>query len=230
VAVNGGTVTAAGWSTGGGNTVTIDHGGGIATRYLHLAAPSTLSVGQVVHVGQQVGIEGSTGDSTGSHLHFEVHQDGHPIDPVPFMTERGAPLSGAAVAPSPPPGFDPGLPGDGEGGVGFELPAPGDPRQDSLHNPPLPIPSDVQALYEQAAAEYAIPWTLLAGVGMAESAHGRNTATSYAGARGLMQFMPPTFAAYGVDGDGDGLVDIDNDADSIHSAANYLLASGVTRG
>ncbi len=230
VAASGGRVSDVAWSSGGGNTVTIDHGGGIVTRYLHLAAPSILSVGAVVHAGQQVGVEGSTGDSTGSHLHFEVHSGGQPVDPVPFMLQRGAPLSGAAVAPSPPPGFDPGLPPEGEGGVGFELPAPGAPRQDSLHNPPLPIPVDVQALYEQAGAQYAIPWTLLAGIGMAETAHGANTATSSAGARGLMQFMPATFAAYGVDGDGDGLTDIDNDADSIHSAANYLIASGVTRG
>ncbi|WP_132974516.1 M23 family metallopeptidase [Ornithinimicrobium sufpigmenti] len=230
VAVAAGTVTAVGWSSGGGNTVTIDHGGGISTRYLHLAAPSPLRLGQAVHLGGRVGIEGSTGDSTGSHLHFEVRVEGEPVDPVPFMAQRGAALSGAAVAPSPPPGQIPVLPEDGEGGVGFELPAPGEPRQDSLHNPPLPIPPDVQELYKQAGQEYAIPWTLLAGIGMAETAHGANTATSPAGARGLMQFMPATFAAYGVDGDGDGLADIDNDADSIHSAANYLTTSGVHRG
>lgn len=68
------------------------------------------------------------------------------------------------------------------------------------------------------------------GIGMAETAHGANTTTSSAGARGLMQFMPATFAAYGVDGDGDGLADIAGDADSVHSAANYLTASGVHRG
>ncbi|MFK5634228.1 peptidoglycan DD-metalloendopeptidase family protein [Ornithinimicrobium sp. LYQ103] len=232
VAAAAGTVSAAGWTGGGGNTVSVDHGGGTSTRYLHLAAPSPLRVGDVVHVGQRVGVEGSTGESTGSHLHFEVLQDGRPVDPVPFMAQRGAPLSGAAVAPSPPPGQDedPGRPAEGEGGIGFELPAPGEPRQDSLHNPPLPIPPAVQELYEQAGAEYAIPWTLLAGVGMAETAHGRITATSSAGARGLMQFMPETFAAYGVDGDGDGLVDITGDADSVHSAANYLTASGARRG
>ena len=236
VAAAAGTVTAAGWTGGGGNTVSIDHGGGTSSRYLHLAHPSDLSVGDRVHIGQRVGTEGSTGDSTGSHLHFEIHQDGQPIDPVPFMLERGATLNGVAVAPSPPPGEDPlppwvpELPEDGEGGIGFELPAPGQPRQDSLHNPSLPIPSGIQELYEQAGSQYAIPWTLLAGIGMAETAHGANTGTSSAGARGLMQFMPATFAAYGVDGDGDGLAQIDNDADSVHSAANYLTASGVHRG
>ncbi|USQ77796.1 peptidoglycan DD-metalloendopeptidase family protein [Ornithinimicrobium cryptoxanthini] len=233
VAASGGTVSAVGWSGGGGNTVTIDHGGGVVTRYLHLAAPSPLSTGQVVHTGQRVGIEGSTGDSTGSHLHFEVHQGGQPLDPVPFMLEHGAPLSGAAVGPSTPPVEElpgPGLPEDGEGGIGFELPEPGQPRRDSLTNPPRQVPPAVQALYAEAGQKYAIPWTLLAGIGMEETAHGANTATSSAGARGPMQFMPATFATYGVDGDGDGLAQIDNDADSIHSAANYLIASGVNNG
>nr|WP_281497349.1 peptidoglycan DD-metalloendopeptidase family protein [Ornithinimicrobium sp. F0845] len=236
VAASAGTVTAAQFSSGGGNTVTIEHGGGISTRYLHLAHPSSLSVGDQVHIGQQVGIEGSTGDSTGSHLHFEVHSGGEPIDPVPFMLERGAPLNGVAVTPSPPPWegslppWVPELPEDGEGGLGFELPPAGEPRQDSLQNPPLTIPPQIRSLYEAAAAEHNIPWTLLAGIGMAETAHGRNIATSSAGAQGLMQFMPATFAAYGIDGDGDGIADIHNDADSIFSAGNYLLAAGLTNG
>lgn len=117
-----------------------------------------------------------------------------------------------------------------EGGIGFRLPAPVEPRKDSLRNPPTPIPADIAALYRAAAARYVLPWTLLAGIGMAETNHGRNNATSYAGARGLMQFMPATFAAYGVDGDGDGRADITNDADSAYSAANYLTAMGVTKG
>ena len=65
---------------------------------------------------------------------------------------------------------------------------------------------------------------------MAETRHGANGATSSAGAQGLMQFMPQTFAAYGVDGDGDGRIRIRDNADSSFSAANYLTASGVTHG
>ena len=66
---------------------------------------------------------------------------------------------------------------------------------------------------------------------MEENGHGRNNHTSSAGAQGLMQFMPGTWASMGVDGDGDGSADIHNDADSIHSAAHYLTKSGVsTRG
>ena len=110
------------------------------------------------------------------------------------------------------------------------LPQPGSPRQASLHNPPTEIPAAVRALYEAAANRFGLPWTLLAGVGMEETNHGRNNATSSAGARGLMQFMPATFSYYGVDGNGDGRAVITDDADSVHSAANYLVASGALTG
>ncbi|OLT43911.1 hypothetical protein BJF86_13200 [Serinicoccus sp. CNJ-927] len=232
VAAAAGRVTEAGPSgEEQGNVVEIAHQGGVATRYAHLAQVD-VEVGDQLHSGQPVGIEGTSGLSRGIHLHFEVYVDGTPTDPAPWMAQRGAPLNGIPVAPSPPPGEqpDPDLPGDGEGGVGFDLPEPGDPRQDSLVNPPLPVPADVQELYEGAAREYNIPWTLLAGIGMAETAHGENTAPSIAGAQGLMQFMPATFSAYGVDGDRDGSVDIHSDADSIYAAANYLAASGVHDG
>ena len=122
------------------------------------------------------------------------------------------------------------VPGAEEGGLGFELPKWGSPRHQSLRSPAQTIPARVKALYVEAAARYKIPWELLAGIGMAETRHGRNSTTSSAGAQGLMQFMPRTFAAYGVDGDGDGKAQIRNDADSIHSAANYLTRSGVTNG
>ena len=65
---------------------------------------------------------------------------------------------------------------------------------------------------------------------MEETGHGRNNHTSSAGAQGLMQFMPATFAAMGVDGDRDGRADIHSDADSVFSAANYLTRSGVSHG
>ncbi|MDN5745889.1 MAG: bifunctional lytic transglycosylase/C40 family peptidase, partial [Nocardioidaceae bacterium] len=117
-----------------------------------------------------------------------------------------------------------------EGGVGFTLPKPGTPRKDSLHNPPIPIPADIKKLYMQAGKKYGLPWTLLAGVGMSETAHGKNTATSSAGAQGHMQFMPSTWEVMGTDGDGDGRADIHNTADSIYSAARYLVHEGATRG
>ncbi len=117
-----------------------------------------------------------------------------------------------------------------EGGIGFVLPKPGSPRHQSLTSPAQAIPARIKSLYVAAADAYKIPWELLAGIGMAETRHGRNNVTSSAGAQGLMQFMPRTFAAYGVDGNGDAKAQIRNDADSIYSAANYLTAFGVTDG
>ncbi len=114
--------------------------------------------------------------------------------------------------------------------TGLVLPAPGDQRRASLTNPPTPIPDRIQALYLSAASRYQLPWTLLAGIGMEETDHGRNNTTSSAGAQGLMQFLPATFARYAVDGAGDEKTIITSDADSIYSAANYLVASGALHG
>lgn len=233
VAASAGTVFHAGEMGGYGNAVIVDHGGGISTLYGHLSRiAAAVQVGQPVYVGQLLGVEGSTGASTGLHLHFEVRQGGQPIDPRPwFRANYAIELDGSAAGHSQPPADGDPPPGGGEeGGIGFPLPLPGEPRQNSLTNPPLTVPVDVQTLYQAAAVKYAIPWTLLAGIGMEETGHGRNTATSTAGAQGLMQFMPSTWTTMGVDGDGDGTADILNPADSIFSAANYLTKSGVRNG
>ena len=71
---------------------------------------------------------------------------------------------------------------------------------------------------------------LLAAVGQIESGHGRNEGPSSAGAIGPMQFMPGTFAAYGVDGDGDGTKDAWDPEDAIFSAARYLCTGGAGAG
>jgi len=80
-----GTVLRAGWNSGGyGNLVEIDHGRGITTRYGHMSA-ILVSPGQHIVRGQQVGRMGSTGRSTGNHLHYEVRIDGKAVNPIPFM-------------------------------------------------------------------------------------------------------------------------------------------------
>ncbi|GLY31689.1 lytic transglycosylase domain-containing protein [Kineosporia sp. NBRC 101731] len=95
----------------------------------------------------------------------------------------------------------------------------------------LGIPAEYQIAYQDAAGTCAsLRWTLLAAVGQVESGHGRNVGPSSAGAQGPMQFMPATFAAYGVDGDLNGVTDIQDPQDAIFSAANYLCASGIGRG
>ena len=95
----------------------------------------------------------------------------------------------------------------------------------------IAVPGGLRSLYVAAAKTCkGMPWPVLAAIGQVESGHGRNTAMSYAGAQGPMQFMPATFAAYGVDGDRDGIADVHNPADAIYSAANYLCANGAGRG
>ncbi|HEX6741370.1 MAG TPA: M23 family metallopeptidase, partial [Sphingomicrobium sp.] len=80
-----GTVLRAGWNSGGyGNLVEVDHGRGITTRYGHMSA-ILVSAGQHVTRGQQIGRMGSTGRSTGNHLHYEVRIDGRAVNPIPFM-------------------------------------------------------------------------------------------------------------------------------------------------
>jgi membrane-bound lytic murein transglycosylase B len=88
-------------------------------------------------------------------------------------------------------------------------------------------PASLRVLYTRAATTCpGLPWGVLAGIGQVETDHGRNKAVSSAGAMGPMQFMPSTFAVYGVDGDGDGKADILDQADAVYSAAHYLCASG----
>ncbi|MDG4795047.1 M23 family metallopeptidase [Micromonospora sp. WMMD1082] len=80
-------------TAGCGWYVDIDHDGGVMTRYCHMDQPPNVSVGQQVTVGQPIGVAGSTGRSSGPHLHFEVHvHPSGPIDPVPFMAAQAAPL------------------------------------------------------------------------------------------------------------------------------------------
>lgn len=79
-----GTVIMAQWYGGYGNYILIDHGGGYSTGYGHLSA-IYVSNGQVVKRGQAIGAVGSTGASTGPHLHFEVRIDGKPVDPAPRL-------------------------------------------------------------------------------------------------------------------------------------------------
>ena len=79
-----GVVSFTGVRSGYGNTIEIDHGGGLKTRYGHLAAIA-VDVGQRVAVGQRIGAMGSTGRSTGPHLHYEVWVDGRQRDPDRFM-------------------------------------------------------------------------------------------------------------------------------------------------
>jgi murein DD-endopeptidase MepM/ murein hydrolase activator NlpD len=90
-AVTGGTVRRADWNGGYGNAVIIDHGNGLSTLYGH-AASLDVRPGQKVNAGDIIAKEGSTGDSTGPHLHFEVRKNDKQIDPRPWLTAHGIKL------------------------------------------------------------------------------------------------------------------------------------------
>ena len=91
VATADGSVVIAGWLRGYGQVVYIDHGNGITTRYGHLSRID-VSVGQIIRQGERLGLVGSTGRSTGPHLHYEVRINGQPTSPIRYLP---------AVAPLP---------------------------------------------------------------------------------------------------------------------------------
>jgi murein DD-endopeptidase MepM/ murein hydrolase activator NlpD len=95
-ATGGGKVVTAAWTGGYGNMVEIDHGNGLVTRYGHLSA-ILANEGQTVEAGTIIGRVGSTGRSTGPHLHYEIRVDGTPVDPMRFL-RAGAKLDLAALA------------------------------------------------------------------------------------------------------------------------------------
>ncbi len=86
-----GTVTVAGWSGGYGKMVEVNHGNGFATRYGHMSEID-VQVGQQVRIGQVLGKVGTTGRSTGPHLHYETRVDGEAVDPQKFL-HAGAKLT-----------------------------------------------------------------------------------------------------------------------------------------
>ncbi len=83
-AARDGKVLWAGWKKAYGNTIIVDHGDGVATLYGHASKLSVHS-GEAVKAGQYIGNVGSTGWSTGPHLHFEVRKNGKPVNPTPYL-------------------------------------------------------------------------------------------------------------------------------------------------
>jgi murein DD-endopeptidase MepM/ murein hydrolase activator NlpD len=106
VAAGDGIVTFCGRLGGYGNVVDIDHGGGVITRYAHLRRIDTQKA-RAVTAGEVIGQLGSTGRTTGPHLHFEIRLDGSPVSPIAAMAiaalQREVPLAGrlAALSLSP---------------------------------------------------------------------------------------------------------------------------------
>jgi cell wall-associated NlpC family hydrolase len=84
----------------------------------------------------------------------------------------------------------------------------------------------LRGIWQAAGSTYGIPWQVLAAINKVETNFGQNLGPSSAGAVGWMQFMPSTWARWGVDANGDGVADPDNPTDAIFSAARYLAGCG----
>jgi Transglycosylase SLT domain/Peptidase family M23 len=89
------------------------------------------------------------------------------------------------------------------------------------------IPPFLLPIYQAAGIQYSVPWQVLAAINEIETDYGRNLSVSSAGALGWMQFMPSSWATYGVDANGDGVKDPYNPVDAIFAAARYLKAAGA---
>ena len=119
--------------------------------------------------------------------------------------------------------------GGGTAGKGYQL---GIAHDEIFARPVAPMPRrEYIKLYKESAKKYGFgeDWYVLAAVGQVESNHGQNMGPSSAGAMGPMQFLPSTWAASGVDGDGDGRANIMDPEDAIPAAAGYLKEGGAPR-
>jgi peptidoglycan hydrolase CwlO-like protein len=119
--------------------------------------------------------------------------------------------------------------GGGTAGRGYQL---GVARERIFARPVAPMPKkEYIKLYREAAKKYGFgkDWYVLAAVGQVESNHGQNMGPSSAGAMGPMQFLPSTWAASGVDGNGDGRANIMDPEDAVPAAAGYLKEGGAPR-
>ena len=125
-----------------------------------------------------------------------------------------APSAAAKQAPAPPPGsLTPPLPG----ALGEAIGGVPDFFIESFRVPPFLLP-----IYQAAGTAYDIPWQVLAAINEVETDYGRDLTVSSAGAEGWMQFLPSSWARYGVDATGAGYEDPYNPADAIFAAARYL--------
>ncbi|HEY2651828.1 MAG TPA: lytic murein transglycosylase [Solirubrobacteraceae bacterium] len=111
----------------------------------------------------------------------------------------------------------------------FALPGPAPLGVPNFFIESFQIPPFLLPIYQAAGIEYDVPWQVLAAINEIETDYGRNLSVSTAGAVGWMQFMPSTWARYGVDATGSGYADPYNPVDAIFSAARYLSAAGASK-
>lgn len=233
-AATSGVVAEAGPASGFGNWVIIDtdvDGKRISTVYGHMAAGAIkVKTGDQVTAGQEIAAVGNEADSSGPHLHFEVWEGGRlpdgagtPTDPAPWLAGAAEPSSGPAPAPAPGTGAP--SPAIVNAAAITPLPAGagcGGPSLGGGGLKPGSVPAEFEPWILKAAGtcpEITAP--LLAGQFKQESGFNVNAHNNDSGADGPAQFLPSTAAQEGVDGDGDGKLDMRSPADAAMSMASY---------
>ena len=165
--------------------------------------------------GELVGTVGGASASTST---TECIEDGAKDDGADGTADTPAPTEQSNGIPNPSnPSYSLATPGAAPIGVpNFFI--------EKFRIPPFLLP-----IYQAAGIQYGIRWEVLAAINEIETDYGRNLNVSSAGALGWMQFMPPTWDAYGVDANGDGQKDPFNPVDAIFAAARYLRAAGADK-
>jgi murein DD-endopeptidase MepM/ murein hydrolase activator NlpD len=123
----------------------------------------------------------------------------------------------------------PGVPTTANPTFSFALPGPAPLGVPNFFIESFQIPPFLLPIYQAAGIEYDVPWQVLAAINEIETDYGRNLSVSTAGAVGWMQFLPSTWARYGVDATGSGYADPYNPVDAIFAAARYLGAAGASK-
>ncbi len=217
-----GVVVLAGEYGGYGRAVVIKHTDGLSTVYGHLSEIK-VEEGKEVKQGEVVGLSGSTGRSTGPHLHFEIRKDGQPVDPLQYLSgtlvlsdgtvyyvselNRKMLLETAASFMENKENIE-WLLDSSDYSMGEGVP----PWQ-KYDVKPGEIPNELIPVFKAAGEKYGIPWTVLAAIAYRESSFNPNAVGPYLpdynkSAVGMMQFLPETFGEYGVDGNGDGIISL----------------------
>jgi murein DD-endopeptidase MepM/ murein hydrolase activator NlpD len=192
------------------------------------APPSTTSTPPAAETAPQTAPQPSTPQvqsqlSQGSSPGAPANRRAHSGAPAGSRANQGGPGAGATSAPRAkhkalaPSTLTPSLPFDLRTAIGV---LPGF-FIESFRIPPFLLP-----IYQAAGTAYGIPWQVLAAINEVETDYGRDLSVSSAGAEGWMQFLPASWAQYGVDANGDGYMDPYNPADAIFAAARYLRAAG----
>ncbi|MEV0766515.1 M23 family metallopeptidase [Nocardia sp. NPDC050435] len=247
-----GVVAEAGPASGFGQWIVLAHnidGQVVGTVYGHMYTSGVLvAAGDAVRAGQQIALAGSNGQSTGTHLHFEVWPGGRyggqrPIDPMGWLEGAGQPGTPSGPAPTttpppvtaaPDPAADPGATASSPPPVAAPpatcLPGttmtPGGGGVDDLAEGT--VPAEYEQWYRRAGQLCPqISAALLASQGKAESGFNPD-AVSSAGAQGIAQFMPGTWPGYGEDSDGNGRTSPFDPGDAIMAQGKYMCRIAAT--